>query len=173
MTGKTRNSMAAIMTVLVTVVMWMTAAIGAIVLLAGSIELISMLSGTPISIGAITVDDHDISVPELAAGLFGVLVVVCAVVFVSLELRKILATLADGDPFVPDNAVRLTRVAIAIAVTQLMRYVIAIVMSLMVHGTSVELSVVLIAWASVAALFILSQVFREGTRLRDEEKMTI
>jgi len=25
----------------------------------------------------------------------------------------------------------------------------------------------------VAALFILSQVFREGTRLRDEEKMTI
>ncbi len=90
MTGKTRNSMAAIMTILVTVVMWMTAAIGAIVLLAGSIELVSMLSGSPISIGAITVDDHDISVPELAAGLVGVLVVVCAVVFVSLELRKIL-----------------------------------------------------------------------------------
>ena len=173
MTGKTRNSMAAIMTILVTVVMWMTAAIGAIVLLAGSIELVSMLSGSPISIGAITVDDHDISVPELAAGLVGVLVVVCAVVFVSLELRKILATLAEGDPFVPENASRLTRIAIAIAITQLMRYVIAIIMGLVVHGTSVELSVDLIAWASVAALFILSQVFREGTRLRDEEKMTI
>ncbi|KCZ83903.1 DUF2975 domain-containing protein [Hyphomonas jannaschiana] len=173
MTGKTRNSMAAIMTVLVTVVMWMTAAIGAIVLLAGSIELISMISGSPISIGAIKVDDHDISVPELAAGLIGVLVVVCAVVFVSLELRKILATLAAGDPFVPENAVRLTRIAIAIAITQLMRYVIAIFVGLMVTGTSLEFSVDLIAWASVAALFILSQVFREGTRLRDEEKMTI
>ncbi len=150
MTGKTRNSMAAIMTVLVTVVMWMTAAIG-----------------------AIKVDDHDISVPELAAGLVGVLVVVCAVVFVSLELRKILATLAAGYPFVPENAVRLTRIAIAIAITQLMRYVIAIFVGLMVTGTSLEFSVDLIAWASVAALFILSQVFREGTRLRDEEKMTI
>jgi len=173
MTGKTRNSMAAIMTVLVTVVMWMTAAIGAIVLLAGGIELISMLSGNPISIGAIKVDDHDITVPELVAGLIGVLVVVVAVVFVSLELRKILATLAEGDPFVPENAARLTRIAIAIAITQLMRYVIAIVMGLVVRGASVELSVDLIAWASVAALFILSQVFREGTRLRDEEKMTI
>ena len=171
MTGKARNSMAAIMTVLVTVVMWMTAAIGAIVLLAGSVELVSMLSGNPISIGAIKVDDHDISVPELVAGLAGVLVVVSAVVFVCLELQKILGTLAEGDPFVPDNAGRLTRIAIAI--TQLMRYLIAIFMGVMVHGTSVELSVDLIAWASVAALFILSQVFREGTRLRDEEKMTI
>ena len=173
MTGKARNSMAAIMTVLVTVVMWMTAVIGAIVLLAGGIELVSMLSATPISIGAIKVDDHDITLPELVAGLAGVLVVVCAVVFVCLELRKILATLADGDPFVPENAIRLTRIAIAIAITQLMRYLIAIFTGLMVHGARVELSVDLIAWASVAALFILSQVFREGTRLRDEEKMTI
>jgi hypothetical protein len=36
-----------------------------------------------------------------------------------------------------------------------------------------KLSTQLILWISVAALFILSQVFREGTRLRDEEKMTI
>jgi hypothetical protein len=54
-----------------------------------------------------------------------------------------------------------------------MRYLIAIFVGLMVTGTSLEFSVDLIAWASVAALFILSQVFREGTRLRDEEKMTI
>ncbi len=73
----------------------------------------------------------------------------------------------------PENAARLTRIAIAIAITQLMRYLIAIFVGVLVTGTSVELSVDLIAWASVAALFILSQVFREGTRLRDEEKMTI
>ncbi|MCA8899888.1 MAG: DUF2975 domain-containing protein [Hyphomonas sp.] len=161
------------MTILVTVVMWMTAVIGAIVLIAGGVELVSMLSGSPISIGSIKVDDHDITVPELVAGLTGVLVVVAAVVFVCLELRNILGTLAEGDPFVPENAVRLTRIAIAIAVTQLARYLIAIFMSLVVTDTRIELSVDLIAWASVAALFILSQVFREGTRLRDEEKMTI
>jgi hypothetical protein len=47
------------------------------------------------------------------------------------------------------------------------------VVGLVVDGTRIQLSFDLIAWASVAALFILSQVFREGTRLRDEEKMTI
>lgn len=153
--------MAAVMTVLVTIVMWMTALIGAIVILAGGVELISILSGTPISIGAIKIDDHDITLQELSAGLLGALVVVVAVIFVCLELRKILATLTAGDPFVPENAVRLTRIAIAIVV------------GLVVDGTRIQLSFDLIAWASVAALFILSQVFREGTRLRDEEKMTI
>ncbi|MEZ5946200.1 MAG: DUF2975 domain-containing protein [Hyphomonas sp.] len=173
MTGKTRNSMAAIMTILVTVVMWMTAVIGLVVLLAGAVELVSMLSGSAVNLGAIKIDDHEITLPELIAGLAGVAVVVAAVVFVCLELRRILATLADGDPFVPENAARLTRIAIAIAITQLMRYAIAIIMGFVVHGARLELSVDLIAWASVAALFILSQVFREGTRLRDEEKMTI
>lgn len=165
--------MAAIMTVLVTIVMWMTTLIGAIVILAGGVELFSMLSGSPISIGSVTVDDHDITVQELSAGLLGVLVVVGAVVFVCIELRKILATLAAGDPFVPENAVRLTRIAIAIAITQLVRYAIALIIGLTAENAHVELSFDLIAWASVAALFILSQVFREGTRLRDEEKMTI
>lgn len=165
--------MAAIMTVLVTIVMWMTALIGAIVILAGGVELLSILTGNPISIGAIKIDDHDITLQELSAGLLGAIVVVAAVIFVCLELRKILATLTAGDPFVPDNAVRLTRIAIAIAITQLLRYAIAIVVGLVVEGAKIQLSFDLIAWASVAALFILSQVFREGTRLRDEEKMTI
>ncbi len=165
--------MAAIMTVLVTIVMWMTALIGAIVILAGGVELFSMMTGNPISIGGIKVDDHDITMPELTAGLLGAVVVVFAVVFVCLEMRRILATLADGDPFVPENAVRLTRIAIAIAVTQLLRYAVALIIGMSVEGTKVEFTVDLIAWASVAALFILSQVFREGTRLRDEEKMTI
>ena len=165
--------MAAIMTVLVTIVMWMTALIGSLVVIAGLIELVSILSGNPVSIGAIKVDGHEITAPELIAGLAGALVVIAVVVFVCLELRKILATLAAGDPFVPENAARLTRIAIAIAVTQLLRYVIAIIAGLAVDGMRVELSIDFIAWASVAALFILSQVFREGTRLRDEEKMTI
>jgi len=165
--------MAAIMTVLVTIVMWMTALIGAIVILAGGVELLSILTGNPISIGAIKIDDHDITLQELSAGLLGAIVVVAAVIFVCLELRKILATLTAGDPFVPENAVRLTRIAIAIAITQLLRYAIAIVVGLVVEGAKIQLSFDLIAWASVAALFILSQVFREGTRLRDEEKMTI
>ena len=73
----------------------------------------------------------------------------------------------------PENAVRLTRVAATIAVTQLLRIAVALVIRFSFDHTKVGLNFDLIAWASVAALFILSQVFREGTRLRDEEKMTI
>jgi hypothetical protein len=36
-----------------------------------------------------------------------------------------------------------------------------------------SLGINFVVWAAVAALLILSQVFREGTRLREEEKMTI
>ena len=34
-------------------------------------------------------------------------------------------------------------------------------------------SVSLVAWVSAAAMLVFSQVFREGSRLREEEKMTV
>ena len=93
-----------------------------------------------------------------------------------MQLRRILQTLADGDPFVPQNGPRLTRIAIAIALVELARYVTVFLLNAFVDlGTDqpVRLSINLAAWAAVVALFILAQVFREGTRLREEEKMTI
>ena len=173
MTGKTRNSMAAIMTVLVTVVMWMTAAIGVIVLLAGGTELISMLSGNAVSIGVFKVDDHAFTPPQLTASLIALAFLVGSIVFICFQLRRILLTLVDGDPFVAENANRLTRIAVALAVTELARYAIKFATKAASPETSIVLKIDLLPWASVAAIFILSQVFREGTRLRDEEKMTI
>jgi hypothetical protein len=121
----------------------------------------------------VSVTDGTDSLPALVAGLIGGLVVIPAIVYVCIQLRRILATLAEGDPFVPENASRLTRVAAAIAITQLLRIAVALIIGLSFDQTKLDFNLDLIAWASVAALFILSQVFREGTRLRDEEKMTI
>lgn len=173
MSKQARNSMAAVMTVLVTIVMWMTAIIGIVFLASVGAAIIAFHNGGSIDALNISVTDGTDSLPALVAGLIGALVVIPAIIYVCIQLRRILATLAEGDPFVPENAVRLTRVAATIAVTQLLRIAVALVIGLNFDQTKIDFNLDLIAWASVAALFILSQVFREGTRLRDEEKMTI
>jgi membrane protein YdbS with pleckstrin-like domain len=173
MSKQARNSMAAVMTVLVTIVMWMTAIIGVVFLASVGAAIFAHHHGGTIDAMNISVMDGTDSLPALIAGLIGGMVVIPAIIYICVLMRRILATLAEGDPFVPENAMRLTRVAATIAVTQLLRIAVALVIGLSFDHTKVGFSFDLIAWASVAALFILSQVFREGTRLRDEEKMTI
>ncbi|MEQ8322339.1 MAG: DUF2975 domain-containing protein [Rhodospirillales bacterium] len=173
MSKQARNSMAAVMTVLVTIVMWMTAIIGVVFLASVGAAIFAFHNGGSIDALNVSVTDGTESLPALVAGLIGGLVVIPAIIYVCIQLRRILATLAEGDPFVPENAARLTRVAATIAITQLLRIAVALVIGLSFDQTKLGLNLDLIAWASVAALFILSQVFREGTRLRDEEKMTI
>ena len=165
--------MAVIMTVLVTIVMWMTALIGSVALVGIGATIVAHYSEGSISFLNILVEDKTYSGSALIAGFLGVLIVVPAILYVCFMLRKVLATLSEGDPFVPQNALRLRYIAIAIALTQLLTMVIQVVIPILFNDTRSSLRFDLIAWASVAALFILSQVFREGTRLRDEEKMTI
>ncbi len=106
-----------------------------------------------------------------------------ALTFIVNRLVKIFSTLEAGDPFVPENALHLRSIAIGIAVFNLIVYaahgVIALIFTLV--GNSVEsggrvfgeFSLNLGAWFAVIAFFVLAEVFREGTRLRDEQKFTI
>ena len=89
------------------------------------------------------------------------------------QLQRILQTLIDGDPFVPENARRMTRLAMIVGGMEIGRYGIGIMANIFQVKTSVDFSVNLAAWVAVITLTVLSQVFAEGTRLRDEEKMTI
>ena len=93
-----------------------------------------------------------------------------------MQLRRILSALADGDPFVPENGPRLSKIAFAIGAIELARYLTVILLNAFVDLGSdqpLRLSINLAAWAAVIALLVLAQVFREGSRLREEEKMTI
>lgn len=106
-----------------------------------------------------------------------------ALTYIINRLVKIFATLEAGDPFVPENAAHLRSIAIGIAIFNLIVYaahgVIALVFTLV--GSSVEsggrvfgeFSLNLGGWFAVIAFFVLAEVFREGTRLRDEQKFTI
>lgn len=173
MTEPPRNSVAAVMSVLVAIVMWMVAIIGVVFIGYTAYGLFAHLNGVPLDSLNIEISDGTDGLATLTSGLLGGLVIIPAIIYVCFQLRRILSTLASGDPFVPENASRLTRIAFAILVIQVLRYAIAIGVGIGFPDAEVTLRVDLITWASVAALFILAQVFREGTRLRDEEKMTI
>jgi hypothetical protein len=168
--------MAEIMTVLVTVAMWIVGALGVIGIPILTIGLMASLSGGSTEFSGIKALAEGVSPGQLVIGLAGLAVIVPGVIFICLQLRRILLTLIDGDPFVPENAGRLSRIGIAIAGMELLRLVVVVFVSAvpkLVGDEAPRLSTQFILWISVAALFVLSQVFREGTRLRDEEKMTI
>jgi hypothetical protein len=106
-----------------------------------------------------------------------------AIIFITDRLRRIFATLTAGDPFVPENAGHLRAIAVGIALYQLLSYasfgVISLVFTLSgnpVEGGSrvaSEFSLNPGAWAAALAFLVLAEVFREGARLRDEQKFTI
>ena len=118
-----------------------------------------------------------LALPMSAIGL-------AALIFIIDRLRKIFRTLTDGDPFVPENVNNLRMIAFGIGFYQILTYasfgVISLIFTLLgrpVEGGSrvvlgqVELN--LGVWFAVLALLVLAEVFREGTRLREEQKLTI
>ncbi|MEO0815771.1 MAG: DUF2975 domain-containing protein [Pseudomonadota bacterium] len=176
MTSSPRNSMAAALSVLMTVVIWLTAIVGSLVFVLLLIGLFASLNSGALSLpGGDAV--ADISSLNFVFTLATIAVILPGIVYVCVQLRRILTTLAEGDPFVPENAQRLTRIALALGVMEIASIVFVLCMRGFIPAEDAisrpALGINFVVWAAVAALFILSQVFREGTRLREEEKMTI
>ncbi|WP_421789521.1 DUF2975 domain-containing protein [Hyphobacterium sp.] len=121
------------------------------------------------------------SVIDLVIMLPLVVAEILALMVIVHRLRLIVRTLISGDPFVPENAGHLRIIAIAIAAYQTVRYAAQglIAISLAVFGYQiggVELArfdLNLGSWFAVAALLVLSEVLREGARMRQEQKLTI
>lgn len=125
---------------------------------------------------------------ELSSPLTGIsltlsasIVAIVLLVIIS-QLRLICATLIKGDPFVPDNAKRLRVIWIAVAVSEIFRLVANIGLSslhakgeTMAGSSSQDLLINLrpYVWLFVLVLIVLAEVFREGARLRQEQKFTV
>lgn len=110
--------------------------------------------------------------------------IVAAMVVID-RLRRVFATLIAGDPFVPENARHLQVIAIAIAAYQILRHLtqgaVAMILTLMdmeepVMGGAqlgVMPNISLGAWFAVVTLLVFAEVFREGAKMRQEQKLTI
>ncbi|WP_370235729.1 MULTISPECIES: DUF2975 domain-containing protein [Henriciella] len=168
--------MAAVLSMLMQVIIWIAVVAGIIAFLLIGAGLIGSLNGGAVKVPGMETYVEDVKPGQFVAGLAGLVVFAPGIIYVCMQLKAILSTLAEGDPFVPENGPRLTRIAVAIGAVELARYVTVILLNAFVDLGSdqpVRLSINLAAWAAVVALFILAQVFREGSRLREEEKMTI
>ncbi|MEO0548366.1 MAG: DUF2975 domain-containing protein [Pseudomonadota bacterium] len=170
------NSMAAIMSHVVRAIFWIAVfslIIGSLIITTG---LIGSLNGGTIKLPWVEALAQGVPPGRLVVALVGIVVFATGIAFVCSQLRSILSTLADGDPFVPENGPRLTRIAIAIGMIEIVRTLAVLLISATVDlGENYEVVIRfnLAVWGAVIVLLILAQVFREGTRLREEEKMTI
>ncbi len=89
------------------------------------------------------------------------------------QLRKLVATLRAGDPFVPQNALRLRYIWIAVAIGELARTILQPFLERVDPGAALTINVRAHVWFFILVLIVLAQVFREGARLRAEARLTV
>lgn len=177
-----RGSLASIIKVVLDIVWyiaWILLAFAALVLLAtGATLVMDFLGYSP---GFVTglfqaIREHGWLFPLLVVEIVAFMIVID-------RLRRIFSTLIAGDPFVPENAGHLRVIAIAIAGYQILRHVtqgaVAMLLTMMdqpvIGGLELNATanIDLGAWFAVAALLVLAEIFREGARMRQEQKLTI
>jgi hypothetical protein len=93
---------------------------------------------------------------------------VIAAVHVQLSrLLDMVATVRAGDPFVPENAVRMKTIAWCLLLIQVFDLLNGAMVSLMnAAGSRMDWSFSATGWLALVLLFVLARVFEEGTRIR-------
>ena len=105
--------------------------------------------------------------------------VICGVPLTHLILTRLLAivdTVSAGDPFVAENAVRMTRIAWAVLGLAVLHLVISGVAYLAsTHDAPIDVGrgFEITPWVAVLLLFVLARVFEQGTRMREELGATV
>lgn len=159
----------------------LTALLG-MALLAGAIVTLCIpiiLSAPPTLIQRLNETGIDAAQLPSVALLMVLLVVVIVLVFFFLrELRRIVATVSGGDPFVPANADRLRRMAwLALAMQVIMIPLMGLIVWFDALPQKANVHYVDNNWFGgillALVLLILARVFRRGTEMREELEGTV
>lgn len=114
--------------------------------------------------------------PWLPNGLRAIVVIgIAGAAIAHTILRRLLAivdTVRDGDPFILDNARRLTAIAWSVLALEVLRVVVATIARVVwepgrVDGFSIA------SWFAVLMLFVLAGVFAHGARMRADLEGTV
>src|SRR3990167_2268157 len=167
-----KGSLASILAVglhVVRVIVWIAsagvpAAIVAIPLIPPVAEWISHIDGASID-GDINIDAGDFVEVLRYFISFGV------ALYVIERLLELLNTLRFGSPFVKENAVRFRKVGVALLFGELSKIVIGVLA--MIFDADVEAGLDLMIFIAIAAVFVLSEVFREGAAMKEEQDLTV
>lgn len=117
--------------------------------------------------------DDAILMPALRTWIILALPYVAAVHVMLTRLLAMTETVRLGNPFVPENAVRMKTIAWCLLATQLLHLVFGVMVRIAASANAhMEWKFSANGWIAVLLLFVLARVFEEGTRLRDDlEKM--
>ena len=128
----------------------------------------------------ITENGPDAVFPTLAVISLALLAMATIVLFYFFlrKVRQLIDTVGEGDPFVPENAERLTSMAwfmLAIQVVAFPMLAILIYIQDVMQEVDpdMELDLDLSGIVLVIMLFILARVFRHGTRMREDLEGTV
>lgn len=168
---------------LITVLWWLSWAFFALFFAATIIALLGWAGVEPLK-SQLFVDTDPVSAFIM---LLSMLVHNSVFLIILKQLQNVCKTLAAGDPFVPANAKRLRIIWIAVACGELLRQAGTFLFSHLsakgviayapnsasAGGNDVTIELRVYVWFLVLALIIFAEVFREGARLRQEQKFTV
>ena len=111
--------------------------------------------------------DPGLLLPVLRVWMLLALPIFAAVHVMISRLLDMVATVRAGDPFVPENAARLKTIAWLMLVMELFHLLCGVMAAAMnAAGSHIDWSFSATGWVAVALLFVLAQVFEQGTRIR-------
>ena len=91
--------------------------------------------------------------------------------YVVERLLELLKTLRFGSPFVRENATRFRRIGFALLFGEGLKLVIGVLA--MVFDADIDVDLDIITLISIAAVFVLAEVFSEGARMKEEQDLTV
>lgn len=112
--------------------------------------------------------DPDVILPVMRLWVVVGLPMFAAVHVMLSKLLAMIGTVRAGDPFVPENAVRVKTVAWCLLVVQLFELACGIFIGVLTRaGADMgDWDPSLSGWVAVLLLFVLARVFEEGARIR-------
>lgn len=129
------------------------------------IDWAMQLEGVTIDFDDVTIDVSDVI--EVVSAFISVGVVL----FVVNRLLEILKTLRLETPFVKENAVRFRRVGFALIFGEAAKIFLGILGA--VFDADIDQGLEITNLIAIAAVFVLSEVFLEGARMKEEQELTV
>jgi hypothetical protein len=102
--------------------------------------------------------------------IVAILALACLLLF---RLRKVIVTVERGDPFHPENPRNLRIIALLLALIEISRTGLRLFVPDSPVSVAEDVDSWFVAWLSVLIVFVLAEVFREGSRLRDDADLTV
>lgn len=113
--------------------------------------------------------DAGLLLPILRSWMLLTVPAIAAIHVLLSRLLDMVETVRLGDPFVPENAVRMKTIAWCILGLQLFDLACgAMAAAMNAAGSNMNWSFSVTGWVAVVLLFVLARVFEEGTRIRTD-----